>query len=127
MYVVKYMTNKTDKDVLLMYTFQEKLLLKGFKNSLNFHIGGLLNSIEDGDYTPEEFKAWVTMPNLEQFLQDELNEAYKKGYYSIESNSGIIVEAKHFKFLGNEKLLELKYIAAATILIDSDVKRILNS
>lgn len=127
MYVVKYMTNKTDKDVLLMYTFQEKLLLKGFKNSLNFHVGGLLNSIEDGDTTVEQFKEYVTAEQLIEVLQDELNEAYKKGYYKIDSNSGIIIEAKHLKFLGNDKLLELRYLAAVTIRIDSEVQRVLNS
>ena len=125
MYIVK-VTKKKEKDVSIMTAFQEKMIIKGFNEILNYEVGGWLNELQDyEEYTEEDFKERVTHDNLMKTLDYELKEAYKRGYLEVDSFSGHIIEAKHIKFLGKAKIQELMTVAVLTMLADDDVKSII--
>lgn len=101
-------------------TNKELLVIKGFDGILGFEVGGMLNAIEDGGMTKEEFKDEVTKESLVLTLEYELKEAYKRGYLEI-GDYRTLMEAKHIKFLGKKRLKELMEISAEKMMRDSDV------
>lgn len=96
-------------------TFKEKLAIKLLKDNLLFDQGGNENGILDGDNTPEELEEFMKVENLVDLADNYLSEAFKTGYLKSHKTD-IVLESKHLKFLGKEKLTDIKIMAAATVL-----------
>lgn len=98
-----------------MATRDENLLHSILKNNIMWELGGYENAWFDGELTCEEFNAMLTEENAMEIATYNLNEAYRKGHLESETN-GIALEAKHIKFMGNERIEHIKQVACRNAL-----------
>lgn len=92
-------------------TFQEKMVQKAFNRIADFYVGGQLNAFEDEDITVEEYEDSTSVEDIMGNLRHELNYAIKNGYLDLDEG-GMVIEAKHLKFMGNVKLESMMEKAA---------------
>lgn len=93
------MTNNTEK------AFYSIML-----NNINYELGGWENSVSDGEMTQEECDKLCEKDVLIESANDMLKYAYEIGHLEKE-NSFYALEAKHIKFLGNERIQKLIELA----------------
>ena len=94
-----------------MATFQEKLIHNIIRDNVTYHYQGMLNEVFDGDRTEASFKAQLNEGTAQGIATMALSEAYKDGYLTSPI-TGVATEAKHIKFLGNDRLEYLKGVAS---------------
>lgn len=97
-------------------TFQENLIVRLLTDNLKYEVAGWENQKNDGGLTEKEFDERMDAVNMFEMLGNMLNEAYKKGFLESQQTS-VVIEAKHIKFLGNEKIDKLKSIALMNVLV----------
>lgn len=90
-----------------MSTFTENLAVKILSDNLVYHYAGLQNSVQDGNMTEQELNEEMLPEEMIGTADFFLKEAYKKGEL-VSEYSGVMVEAKHLKFLGTSKLVDVK-------------------
>ena len=98
-----------------MATFKEKLISRLLKEKVVYHYAGLENMVLDGDMTQAEFDSQLTEEQAKQVADTELNSAYKSGYLDSHIDH-VVVESRHIKFLGNERLEHIKGVASRNAL-----------
>ena len=98
-----------------MTTFQEKLIIKLLKEEVAYHYQGLQNEVLDGERTQASYNEGLNLETALNIATSALNEAYKKGYLDS-PQSAPIIEAKHIKFLGNDRIDPLKMVASVEAL-----------
>lgn len=86
---------------------QEKLAINVLTDILVYEVEGWQNGLDDGEIEAEEYNEAVSDENLDDFAQGALTDAYKDGYLASPI-SRVAIEAKHLKFLGKKKLIEIK-------------------
>lgn len=98
-----------------MTTFQEKLIIKLLKEEVTYHYQGLQNEVLDGERTQASYNELLDLETALNIATNVLNEAYKDGFLSS-AQSIPIIEAKHIKFLGNDRINTLKMVASVEAL-----------
>ena len=84
-------------------TFNEKVAIMLISDQLRYHFGGVYNGFLAGHYDEKEYEEMVKEEEFYNMAEYILSNAYKVGYLDSES-SNYVLEAKHLKFLGKEKL-----------------------
>lgn len=93
-----------------MTNFEQELFEKILKGNIKYEITGKENEMLDGYITEEEFEDFKTTQNLLDVAAQIINNAYRDGYFkSVKTDR--VIEAKHVKFLGNEKIESIKIMA----------------
>lgn len=91
-------------------TFKQDMFLKILTDNIVYEIAGQENDMADGFITEEEFEEFKTTDNLMELATSLINAAYKDGHFeSVQSEQ--CIEAKHIKFMGNEKIDTYKQVA----------------
>lgn len=93
--------------------YKEKLAIKVLAENVEFHLGGLENAFLDGDITEEKYNQEQEIQKLFDFATDVLNDAMRSGNMLESPYTNIVIEAKHLKFLGKERLDFIKGMAVA--------------
>ena len=84
----------------------EKAVFTILRDNMRMTIGGWQNAVSDGDFEMDYYNKLVTDEHLLMEANELLLDAYDEGYLESEMDS-LVVEAKHIKFLGKDKISEI--------------------
>lgn len=94
------------------YTFNEKMVIKMLQDNLIFDIAGLEIEIENEGLEQSKLDDYMKPENLAATAHEYMLDAFKMGHFKSH-RSNAIIEAKHLKFSGKEKLDMIELMAAA--------------
>lgn len=77
------------------------------KDNIVYEMDGWENELQDGIITEDEFFDKMNLDNINALAKQLLNEAMAEGFLESKQ-SGLILEAKHLKFLGRETLDDIE-------------------